>query len=676
MNKNFSLDVSNIDIEEINNRDFMKLKIYAISDQVNRNNSEFLRESFETSIPTIYNKPILAYYNTSLDDTEEHNGRLDIDDEGVFTDYQYTEGERAVGVIPESAEIYIENIDGKNWVVIDGCVIWTEYNRQLYKLIKRQLKKKVSVEIEMLDWEEVDGVTKIKAWKFNGITVLGKHPEDGSIVEEGIEGAHLQTLDYSNSLKFNRYLSKLSFALNEDKSLLSKYGIEGKKDFNQALTVNELSRKIGKLLDEETFTSGDECYYRFYINDIILNDNIVIVNDSKEDKMYAIKFEINGDEVTIDFENKKEADLVYIYKKIQPTKRLVMINKEDYGTEPAIEIDKSKDSVSNKSWGDVNKASLREKVLKAKNYKTLVKSVYLKVEEGWEDAPSEHIKYPVMEIINGKAVYNAGGLLSAQQYGESNDKDIANKAENIRKKLGLIKSKKEENMKEFIKAAKETGFICLGLHNGKLLFAKEAEFEDEDKEIEETRIYEIEKEACEDSVIFDENLLSKVCMDEDDDEDKKDDIEDEDPEDDNKDDDNKDDDDKDDEENKKLEEAKKEVENKLMEAEEANKKMAEELEETKKELEAMKEEKFIEETDKIMEAEEDLKEDYKAKLEEMRNEKKFSTVEDFVRELAYIKFVNREKKEGKARLDFSLEKKDDVIVTNREITLSEKLNRI
>ena len=79
---------------------------------------------------------------------------------------------------------------------------------------------------------------------------------------------------------------------------------------------------------------------------------------------------------------------------------------------------------------------------------------------------------------------------------------------------------------------------------------------------------------------------------------------------------------------------------------------------------------------KIMEAEEDLKEDYKAKLEEMRNEKKFSTVEDFVRELAYIKFVNREKKEGKARLDFSLEKKDDVIVTNREITLSEKLNRI
>ena len=67
MNKNFSLDVSNIDIEEINNRDFMKLKIYAISDQVNRNNSEFLRESFETSIPTIYNKPILAYYNTSLD---------------------------------------------------------------------------------------------------------------------------------------------------------------------------------------------------------------------------------------------------------------------------------------------------------------------------------------------------------------------------------------------------------------------------------------------------------------------------------------------------------------------------------------------------------------------------------------------------------------------------------
>ena len=43
MPKVFSVPVERIDIEEINNGDFLKLKLYAISDTVNRNNSEFLR---------------------------------------------------------------------------------------------------------------------------------------------------------------------------------------------------------------------------------------------------------------------------------------------------------------------------------------------------------------------------------------------------------------------------------------------------------------------------------------------------------------------------------------------------------------------------------------------------------------------------------------------------------
>ena len=42
MPKVFSVPVGRIDIEEINNGDFLKLKLYAISDTVNRNNSGFL----------------------------------------------------------------------------------------------------------------------------------------------------------------------------------------------------------------------------------------------------------------------------------------------------------------------------------------------------------------------------------------------------------------------------------------------------------------------------------------------------------------------------------------------------------------------------------------------------------------------------------------------------------
>lgn len=173
MPKVFSMPVSKIDVEEINNGDFLKLKLYAISDTVNRNGSEFLRDGFEESIPTIYNKPILAYFNKKIGDAEEHNSRMDIDQYGdTFYDYDYDGAEKPVGVIPESADIYIEAVDGKNWVVINSAYVWVEYNKRLIEVIKRQITKKVSVEIEAIDsWEE-DGIEKIRVWKFLGITIL------------------------------------------------------------------------------------------------------------------------------------------------------------------------------------------------------------------------------------------------------------------------------------------------------------------------------------------------------------------------------------------------------------------------------------------------------------------------------------------------------------------------
>lgn len=38
------------------------------------------------------------------------------------------------------------------------------------------------------------------------------------------------------------------------------------------------------------------------------------------------------------------------------------------------------------------------------------------VEDGWEDAPSEHLKYPVMELKGDTFVYNRDGLSSALGY--------------------------------------------------------------------------------------------------------------------------------------------------------------------------------------------------------------------------------------------------------------------
>ena len=114
----------------------------------------------------------------------------------------------------------------------------------------------------------------------------------------------------------------------------------------------------------------------------------------------------------------------------------------------SLKIDKSKDSLSDKPWGEVDKIAMRDKIMEASNKKTLVKSVYMLVEDGWEDAPSEHLKYPVMELKGDTFVYNRDGLASALGYAKKEEETaVVSKIEKIYKKLGLETDGKEGESK-------------------------------------------------------------------------------------------------------------------------------------------------------------------------------------------------------------------------------------
>ena len=406
MKKIFALEVNDYDVKELSDKQFLSMDIWAISNGINRNGSEFLEESFESAIPTFYNKPVLAFYNTTICDTEEHNCSVNFDEEGkVFYDYQYDGAEHPVGLIPESATITIEERDGKKWIHIKDALLWYEYNHQLGQLLKKKGNKKVSVEVEFLDSYMDEGIEKVKSFVFLGVTILGTDPNTMEEYQEGIEGARLELSGYTNTEEFVRFKQKMSFAYNK-MNVLKKYNIE-------------------------------------------------IPEDKQE-----------------------------------------FLAKSEWGTADPIKVDKSKDAVSEDSWGDVSKTELRNTVLKAKNYKTIVKSVYLLVEDGWENSPSSHLKYPVMQYKNGTLVYNAGGLLAAQQYGEKYDEGVANKAKRIRKKLGLIETESGESMNKFIEFARDSAnLIYIGSMDGKYIFVKAAD--EADCEKCEMSVFEIEKEKAE-----------------------------------------------------------------------------------------------------------------------------------------------------------------------------------
>lgn len=129
-------------------------------------------------------------------------------------------------------------------------------------------------------------------------------------------------------------------------------------------------------------------------------------------------------------------------------KQFVEERKKSMADKKSYKVDKSKEAMSEKDWGDVDKAAMRDKIMDAANRAKLVKDVYILVEDGWEDAPSEHLKYPVMILEGDTFVYNRYALSSAMAYAKQNGEDaVVNKVEKIYKKLGLTDSEgKEENM--------------------------------------------------------------------------------------------------------------------------------------------------------------------------------------------------------------------------------------
>ena len=98
----------------------------------------------------------------------------------------------------------------------------------------------------------------------------------------------------------------------------------------------------------------------------------------------------------------------------------------------------NKTELKDTPWGDVDKTAMRNKIMKAINKATLVKSVYALVEDGWQDAPSEHLKYPIMQLVGDTFYYNRYALSSALAYAkQENESAVISKIEKLYRKFNL-----------------------------------------------------------------------------------------------------------------------------------------------------------------------------------------------------------------------------------------------
>ena len=106
-------------------------------------------------------------------------------------------------------------------------------------------------------------------------------------------------------------------------------------------------------------------------------------------------------------------------------------------------VDTSKDAVD---MGDWNGDKAKHDLMDSKNYDSIGDKVCLDFTKG--DKKLENCKYPVMNVKDGKWVYNAEGLSSAMAYAAQHDPEVYKKAVSLQKKLGLYKDDKKEDSKK------------------------------------------------------------------------------------------------------------------------------------------------------------------------------------------------------------------------------------
>ena len=337
MLKCFELDSNQIRIRDIlNDKNFLEIEIFAISDaNPNRNRSHFTLESMQKGLESFNDKPILGFFNKQ-GDFESHNGRVAYDPEEQVDYWDNSNGEQILGFIRQTDRKEIVEKNGLHWICCTA-MIYTQYNYKQVKKLLKDRKKKVSVEIAVLDSEMVDGVEYIKEFDLKGITILGSR--NGIQVKEGIEGAGLSILEVFDAARFS----------GQKQTIIQAYS---------------------QLEDDEK---------------------------NKEDGNLAI---------------------------------------EDFAK--ALKVNKSKEAMSDTSWGDVDKTELRKRIVEASNFKEIADDVFLDLREGWEEGEVTKLKYPVMEIKGDELVYNRGALGSAKAYAEKNgEEEVLKKLKAIYEHLDL-----------------------------------------------------------------------------------------------------------------------------------------------------------------------------------------------------------------------------------------------
>lgn len=348
-----------------------KVKIVMMHSGLNGNKTNIPDTAVEEAKETISNIPILAYIKR-----DEDGEAIDFDQHNIITKIVQGEDghevkqfylERPIGVIPESHNYRIEEIDGVDHVVVDGYV-WKTYSNEGYDLIKETGEKGVSMEISVEEGsrDKKTGIYTISKYSYLGITVLGDDVtpamgytcklETYSSNEEfqlAMEELNKEVKKYQEEVETvedtqvrEEVDTKVESTEEVEETTIDDNTVEETTEENVEaveteqhnfnLSIDNILKSIRNTLIErkckKTYPWCDEEYetQEFFLRTILPTENIVILEDNSNEKYnyYGVPFSLQGDDVVLDFDNKVEYIETWRPKK-QDEETIVFLEKQE-----------------------------------------------------------------------------------------------------------------------------------------------------------------------------------------------------------------------------------------------------------------------------------------------------------------------------------------------------------
>lgn len=378
---------------------------------VNRNNMSIDEECVHKSLPSFADAPLYAVIDNQFNPLDgEHNDFL----EHFREECPWRISRDRIlpfGVVPESAIPIAKLVerDGHTYLRLQ-VVVWKRLLPHVSEILQRRdgtVKVSVEFTIDEATVDKKTGVLYIHKFTITAITALGAK------FTEVMEGSMLKSAKFA----FGDYF-------NECKDNYCVFAQNGEVDVPEVV-VNAISEGIS--LREKYGRGGSQGLYH-NMKRVVENRKMPTVQLAEMQSYFSA---VDGKTVP---QGTRAQTNAYIVEMMYggPRGREWCNSLQDGGEGGEkmanMKIDNSKEAaVHSESWDNPGK-ELYGPLLEKSNSGELVNEAYLVVEDGYEDAPSEKLKYPHHVVKGDELVCDVKGVQSAlaraKQTGEFSDKKV------------------------------------------------------------------------------------------------------------------------------------------------------------------------------------------------------------------------------------------------------------